>query len=122
MNKKTTSTIFVLSLMMITGCASAPESDPAYVAPTHYANYNCNQISSEMQRISTKMEQAKQANTTGKVLDTALAAFAISQGYGYSSDNDDVQYRRLVNQYDVLEQTAIQKECGLLSLPINSNL
>lgn len=96
----------------LAGCANSPESDPAYVSPNHYANYNCKQISAEMQRISSKLEQAEQANTTGQVLDTALAAFAISQGYGYSS-GDNSAYRRLHNQYEVLEQTSIQKECGI---------
>ncbi len=106
-NKVICSTVLIIGL---TGCATSPESDPAYISPTHYSNYNCNQISAEMQRVSGKIEQAKQANTTGKVLDTALAAFAISQGYGYEDSNGS-QYQRLVNQYDVLEQTAIQKEC-----------
>lgn len=96
----------------LSGCASSPESDPAYVSPNHYANYNCNQISAEMQRISGKLEQAEQANTTGQVLGTALAAYAISQGYGFAG-GDDSAYRRLRNQYDVLEQTSIQKECGI---------
>lgn len=63
-----------------------------------------------MQRVSTKQEQAQTASATGKVLDTALAAFAISQGYGYGSE-EDVAYKRLNNQYEVLEQTSIQKEC-----------
>ena len=99
----------------LAGCASSPESDPAYISPTHYSNYNCNQISAEMQRVSGKIEQLEQTEKTEAaevVLGTALQAFAISQGYGISSNDDkNVQYRRLANQYDVLEQTAIQKEC-----------
>jgi hypothetical protein len=96
----------------LAGCSTSPESDPAYVSPTHYSNYNCKQISAEMQRVSGKLEQTEQANATGQVLGTALAAYAISQGYGFSSGDNSPQ-RRLLNQYDVLEQTAIQKECGI---------
>ena len=104
----------ILLILGITGCATSPENDPAYISPTHYSNYNCKQISAEMQRVSGKMEQAKQANTTDQVLGTALAAYAVSQGYGFTTDDSaDVEYRRLVNQYDVLEQTAIKKECNL---------
>jgi len=96
------------------GCApQSPEADPAYVSPTHYSNYNSKQISAEMQRVSAKLEQAEQTNTTGQVLNTALAAFAVSQGYGLTGGDDDVRYKRLVNQYDVLEQTSIQKECRI---------
>lgn len=98
--------------LIVSGCASSPKSDPAYVSPNHYANYNCNQISAEMQRLSGRLEQAERANATGQVLDTALAAYAISRGHRRSR-SDDTQYRRLVNQYDVLEQTSIQKECGI---------
>lgn len=104
--------ISVATVALVSSCASSPESDPAYVSPSHYSNYNCNQISAEMQRVSAKLDQAEQANSTGQLFETALAAYAISQGYGYGN-RDDAQYRRLVNQYDVLEQTSIQKECGL---------
>lgn len=103
--------IFIFSISL-SGCATAPESDPAYVSPAQYQSYNCNQISAEMQRVSGKIEQASKVNATGQVLETALSAFAISQGYGiYDDGSSDVEYRRLSNQYDVLEQTAIQKEC-----------
>lgn len=108
---------FTLSLLLsvsvgLAGCATTPESDPAYVSPMQYQDYNCKQIKAEMRRVSGKIEQAAQTNQTGQVLDAAMTVFAISQGYGvYSEDNPE--YRRLQNQYDVLEQTAIQKECDL---------
>lgn len=95
----------------IAGCSTAPESDPAYVSPAQYSSYNCNQISAEMQRVSSKLEQMAEGQATGQVLNTALAAFAISQGYGISS-GDNTAYRRLYNQYEVLEQEAIRKECN----------
>lgn len=96
----------------LTACATSPQSDPAYVSPTQYQGYNCKQISAEMQRVSTKQEQANQGAQANAVLNTALTAFAISQGYGVSQD-DNSSVRRLNNQYEVLEQTAIQKECNL---------
>lgn len=100
-------------IMGLAGCSTSPESDPSYISPNHYADYNCKQLSAEKQRVSTKIEQMTtgKSDTADKVLDTALAAFAISQGYGFSSGDDDVAYRRLYNQYEVLEQTAIEKEC-----------
>ena len=109
--------ITILSGVLIiglAGCSTSPESDPTYISSNHYADYNCKQISAERQRVSTKLEQMStgKSETADKVLDTALAAFAISQGYGFSNGGDDnVGYRRLYNQYEVLEQTAIQKEC-----------
>lgn len=96
----------------LAGCTTTPESDPAYVAPLQYQDYNCKQVRAEMRRVSGKIEQAAQANQTGQVLDAALTVFAISQGYGVSRE-DNPDYRRLQNQYEVLEQTAIKKECDL---------
>lgn len=98
--------------LSLSSCVTAPESDPAYVSPLQYQDYNCKQIRAEMRRVSGKMEQASQANATGQVLDAALSVYAISQGYGVYSE-DDPDFRRLQNQYDVLEQTAIKKECDI---------
>ena len=113
MRLKTLSIIFLL--ITLSGCSSSPESDPAYVSPTQYLGYNCNQIGAEMKRVSAKIEQANETQgdkTAEMVLNTALSAYAISRGYGVGS-SDDSAYRRLINQYDVLEQTAIQKECSV---------
>ncbi|MCP4392794.1 MAG: hypothetical protein GY804_00740 [Alphaproteobacteria bacterium] len=104
--------IFVIGLMVLSGCASSPENDPAYVSPMHYQSYNCNQISAEMLRVSSKVEQAMQEENTNQFLDTALAAFSISQGNGYGGGDKNTNLKRLNNLYDVLEQTAIRKECN----------
>lgn len=100
------------SALLLMACNTAPQTDPAYVSPNHYSDYNCNQISAEMRRVSSKMQQIERENQSGQVLDAALAAYAMSQGYGYSG-GDDTEHRRLVNQYDILEQTAIRKECNI---------
>ncbi|MBI1328117.1 MAG: hypothetical protein GC136_10825 [Alphaproteobacteria bacterium] len=102
-----------LSLLLLAACETAPESDPSYISPTHYQNYNCNQISAEMQRVSTKLEQATSVDSTNQMLGAAVAIFAISKGRGISGGGENVELKRLRNQYDVLEQTAIQKECHL---------
>lgn len=95
-------------------CTTSPESDPAYISPTHYSSYDCRQLDAENKRVSTKLEHMadnRGNDTTGKLVDAAVAAFAISQGYGFDDGDDDVAYRRLRNQYDVLEQTTIEKGC-----------
>ena len=104
----TVATVFALS---IAACASSPESDPAYISPNHYNSFNCNQISAEMQRVTAKLEQAEETEMAKTVLNSAVNIFAISQGYGVDNE-DDVTAKRLRNQYDVLEQTAIRKECS----------
>lgn len=105
-----------LALMLaISGCTktnNAPEADPAYISPTHYSDFNCNQISAEMQRVSAKLDQAEQSDMASEVLGTAFAVFAMTKGYSVDNGSDNVTTRRLRNQYDVLEQTAIRKECS----------
>lgn len=109
--------ILIIAIMGLTACASnSPEKDPTYISPNYYNDYNCKQLSAEKKRVSTKLEQMAEIeegdDTTGQVLNTALMAFAISRGYGINSGNDEnTAYKRLYNQYEVLEQTAIQKEC-----------
>lgn len=97
----------------LTGCygyQSSPESNPSYVSPAQYSDYNCKQLKAEMRRVSSNIEQQKISDTTGKILDTAITAFAISQGYGFT-DDENVEYKRSQNQYRVLEQEIIRKEC-----------
>lgn len=99
-----------LIFLSLAGCANEP--DPSYVSPNLYQSYNCKQIKAERVRLSSKLNQASQTNQTGQVLDAAVNIFAISQGYGYSDENGrEAEFRRLNNQYEVLDQTAIQKEC-----------
>lgn len=105
------STVAAMSLMLITACASSPESDPAYISPAQYENYNCKQIHAEIRRVTKKIDVAVQTDGTTQALDAAVTIFAISQGYGVGGGNGNVELRRLKNQYDVLEQTAILKEC-----------
>jgi hypothetical protein len=87
--------------------------DPAYVSETQYLGYSCKQIHAEMNRVSRHMDAQNQAGGSNQILGAAVAAFAISRGYavGGGDDSDDVEIRRLRNQYDVLEQLAIKKDC-----------
>ncbi len=115
MNNKNAFVVAALLISLLSGCASSPESDPAYVSLTQYQNYNCNQISAEMQRVSAKLEQTSQRDVTNKVIESAVTAYAFSQGaavFAGNNSEDATATKRLRNQYDVLEQTAIQKECS----------
>lgn len=104
-------------MLGLSACASqSPEKDPTYISPNYYNDYNCNQLKAEKKRVTTKLEQMAElednSDATGQVLNTALMAFAISRGYGVNTGNEEnTAYKRLYNQYEVLEQTAIQKEC-----------
>lgn len=105
---KKTFSITVCALLL-SACAS---NDPASVSMTQYSDYNCKQIAAEMKRVSNKIEQASANEQTATLVNTAVAAFAVSQGQGFYMD-ENVELKRLHNQYDVLEQTSIKKSCNL---------
>lgn len=108
-----TGSIALISAVALSSCTTAQESDPAYVSSMQYQGYNCKQISAEMDRISKKIDQQTQNDSTNQILGAAITALAISKGYSIDNNNDNIELRRLKNQYSVLEQTSIQKECGL---------
>lgn len=115
--KKIFNIILVSGLIVgMQGCAGGAGSDPSYVSADYYQDYNCKQLSAEKKRVGMKLEQMAtvqeaEPDTTGQVLGAAITAFAIARGYSVRSNSDDDGYRRLYNQYEVIEQTMIQKEC-----------
>ncbi|MBS3785985.1 MAG: hypothetical protein KGY57_04145, partial [Gammaproteobacteria bacterium] len=45
-----------LSLALLTGCATSSENiTPSYVSPMQYQSFNCNQVESEMRRVSSRV-------------------------------------------------------------------
>lgn len=102
--------LLLLVVFTLSAC-SGNSSSSAYVSPDHYASFNCKQIDAESKRISAKLEQnSTSSSESNQVLNTALTAFAISQGYSFQG-NDNTQEKRLQNLYEVLEKTKIEKEC-----------
>lgn len=110
---KYTALLLLSAAAVLGGCATETplQSNPAYVPPSFYESYNCKQLKAEKIRLTSKIEQSRKTDATGQVLTTALFAYAISQGQSVYQE-DDSELQRLQNQYDVLEQTSIQKECN----------
>lgn len=108
----------LISILALSACASGDphhKSGSTYVAPDYYSDYNCNQLKAERTRLGTKIEQMTESeatDTTEQVLTTAVMALAITKGYGYRKDKEDnTEFKRMTNQYEVLEQERIKKEC-----------
>ena len=102
----------LLAPLLITACASKPESDPAYVSPVHYDTYSCNQMRAEMVRVASEIdsETRRKESATNQVMDTALKAYAIYSGYGFSNE-ESVELRRAKNKYRILDEMMIKKNC-----------
>lgn len=103
--------IVVFSLGLAACASNDPTKDPAYISPTQYQSYNCKQLNAEMKRVSIRREQIMVDGKDGEFFDTAVKVFAISQGYSVGETGRELETRRLRNQYDLLEQMLIEKEC-----------
>lgn len=65
----------LMSTLLVSACASHTHEIPAaYVSPLQYEDYNCKQLSSEMQRVSARAEQV--AHDVNKNADGDTAAMA----------------------------------------------
>jgi hypothetical protein len=105
------------ALLLLAGCAAQPDSVQAqYVSPAMYANYDCDQVDLEIQRVSARVAQV-----TGQQQDAADGD-AVATGVGLilfwpalfflaGSDHSD-ELGRLKGEYEALERAAIEKDCS----------
>ncbi len=111
--------LILSSLLLATACAShTKDIQTAYVSPMQYSDYSCEQMSAEMQRISARTSQL-----TGQI-DEKASRDSVQMGVGlilfwptlFFIDGDGpeaTEYARLKGEFEALEKTAIQKDCGL---------
>jgi len=106
--------------ILFVGCASNPDNiQAAYVSPLKYAEYDCQQIVSEMgyigQRTNTLYQSLKDKRRgdnwqmgVGLVLFWPTL-FALEGGDGPEA----VEYAQLMGEFEALRDNSIQKRCGL---------
>ena len=104
--------LILASMALLSACASTkPEDDPAYVSPTQYDSYSCAQMRAEMVRVDGIIEHETQSAQGSQLLNTALAAYAISRGYGVGGQEESVELRRAKTKYRILDEMMIKKNC-----------
>lgn len=113
-----------LTFLGLTGflaaCASKPEDiGTQYVSPLQYQHYDCQQISMEMQRISTRVSELagqldKKASNDAAQMGVGLVLFWPALFFLEGGDGPQAQeYSRLKGEFDALEKTAIEKKCSI---------
>ncbi len=109
--------LMMMLLGMVPGCASPPERiDAAYVSPLLYQNYDCDQITGELIRISRRVERLQgklrktanfdKAQTLGGVLFFPVW-FWLEGGDGPEAH----EYARLKGEFNALRRVSIQQKC-----------
>ena len=104
--------------LAVAGCATPPDEMPAqYVSPVQYENYDCDQISAEMERVSRRVNELylslkKTADNDAAQMGIGLVLFWPALFFLEGGDSPQAaEYGRLKGEYEALESTAVRKRC-----------
>ena len=117
--KKSLALLSTLTLLF-TGCAKKAEDISAiYVSPMQYQHYSCEQLQSEMVRVSAKVSEVagiqNKAHTRDTVATTVgLIVFWPALFFLASGDKAE-ELSRLKGEYEALQQASIQKNCSFVA-------
>lgn len=117
---RTSAVIWATALSLVlsaTGCASSStQVATAYVSPLQYQHFDCNQLASELTRVSQRAQQLggrlDEAASNDKALTAVTlllfwpAAFALGGTKG-----QEAEYARLKGEADAIQQAAVAKRC-----------
>lgn len=109
----------MISQLGLVACASKSDNISAtYVSPLQYQGYNCNQIRTEMSRISRRVNevagvQDSQASKDSVALGVGMVLFWPALFFMIGKDKEE-ELSRLKGEYEALEQAAIQKDCNVV--------
>lgn len=125
---KTAVILFTAAILtMAAGCASSSRDiGKAYVSPTKYKAYSCEELVEEAAYISQKVEALAQSLDKTANLDTAQTTGAILLSpftFGSSlfilgaleggDGPEAVEYARLKGEYEAIRESATRKKCRL---------
>ena len=109
--------------MILAGCSTASKDIAAVsVSPLQYQSYDCEQLTSESQRVQTRVTQL------GGRLDEAASNDKAIAGVGMilfwpalfalgGTKQQEAEYARLKGEYDAIQQAAISKKCPGIIAP-----
>ncbi len=98
-----------LIALMLTACQTTEQRTLSY--ENMYSDYSCKQLKAEMSRISSKIDQVSANRAGNDVLNAAVAAFAISQGYKIRGNDKSDELDNLNAQFDTLDRLYIKGDC-----------
>lgn len=109
-----------MGLMGLSGCASDPRDIEAqHVTPTKYKDFDCEQVSAELQRVSRRTSELfgqldeirsdDEAQTAVGLILLWPALLFLEGGDGAEAE----EYARLQGEINALEAVAIVKECDM---------
>ena len=103
--------------MIVNACSkSSKEIVGLYVSPLEYADYSCDQIKSEMIRVSTKVRTLTGEHDENKENDQMITGAGIilfwpALFFIGGTKEQEAEYARLKGEHEALDKVAIQKNC-----------
>lgn len=114
--KKLVLAVTALSLTL-PGCATHSDSiASSHVSDVQYANYTCDQVRSEMDRVLHKRDEIIQKQNSNANADAAMMGVGLIIfwpaliGLAATSDNK-AEVARMKGEYEALERSSIAKNC-----------
>ena len=118
----------IAAVLTLGACATQPnEIASAYVSPIQYQAYTCDQVRMEMQRVTRRAQEIRgnlqeTADNDQAQMAVGLILFWPTLFFLEGGDGPQAQeYARLKGEREALEQTAIQKNCGITVEPQESS-
>jgi hypothetical protein len=108
-----------VALIVLAGCASSADKvGPQYVSPLQYSAYDCNQLSLEAQRITSRVGhlsgvQDQKATNDAIATGVAIVVFWPAAFLVGGNDQNTAELARLKGEFETIEQVAIQKKCNI---------
>ena len=115
---KKTIVCIVATCVALGGCATASKDIAAtYVSPMQFQSYDCDQLSSETQRIQSRVVQLGGRLDTAASNDKAIAGVGVLLFWPAlfalgGTKQQEADYARLRGEYDAVQQSAIIKKCS----------
>lgn len=116
--KKVTA-VALCAALILSACASNPDNiSAAYVSPLQYQSYNCDQIRTELIRLSARVDevtgqQRKKANNDAVAMGVGLVLFWPALFFLANGSDKREELGRLKGEYDALQKAAVEKQCNL---------
>lgn len=106
------------------GCQTSPNKiAAAYVSPLQYSNYDCDQIATELSRVSDKASQLhgeleKKANADTAKMAAGLLILWPTLFFLDGDSAQNAEYAKIKGDYEALQKVAIEKKCNVTVKPI----
>ena len=108
--------IFLVGMIVNACSKSSKEIVSLYVSPLEYADYSCDQIKSEMIRVSTKVrtltgELDENKENDQMITGAGIILFWPALFFIGGTKEQEAEYARLKGEHEALDKVAIQKNC-----------